>query len=193
MKTYPKTKRKCCKMHNPQPFRNNLAFNGKSGRAEYRRLDNNDSATTKCKNGQNNTVEATIDNRDIVPYNPYLIMRFDRHICIAMVTVKAVIAYLYKYAYKPADSTRAKITYNGNELEAYRSARYISSSEAMRQIFGYRSQERVPAVVLLFVHLEGEQPVVLDEAYSAEIRSIATSSVSNLMGVLWTTFSRPIQ
>ena len=126
--------------------------------------------------------EGTIDNRDIVPYNPYLIMKYDCHIRIDMVTGRAVIAYLYKYAYKPADSTRAKTTYNGNEIEAYRSVRYISSSEAMWQIFGFRSQERVPAVVLLFVHLEGEQPVVLDEADSAENqRSIATSSVSNLM------------
>ena len=98
-----------------------------------------------------------------------------------MVTGKAVIAYLYKYAYKPAGPTRAKITYNGNEIEAYRSVRYISSSNAMWHIFGFRSQELVPAVVLLFVHLQGEQPLVLDEADSAEKqRSIATSSVSNL-------------
>ena len=127
-------------------------------------------------------MEATIDNRDIAPHNPYLIMKCDCRISIAMVTGKAVIAYLYKYAYTPADSTRAKITYNGNEIEAYRSVRYISSSNAMWHIFGFRSQERVPAVVLLFVHLEEEQPVFLDEEDSAEIqRSIATSPVSNLM------------
>ena len=189
MKTDPKTKRNFCKMHYPQPFRISLALNEKSGRAEYRRLDNNDSATIKCKNGENKTVETTIDNRNIVPYNPCLIMKYDCHICIDIVTGRAVIAYLYKYAYKPADSTRAKITYNGNETEAYRSVRYISSSEAMWHIFGFRSQERVPAVVLLFVHLQGEQPVVLDEADSAEIhRSIAASSVSNLMKY----FGRPL-
>ena len=110
-----------------------------------------------------------------------------------LVAGKAVIAYLYKHAYKPADSTGAKITYNGNEIEAYRSVRYFSSSEAMWHIFGFRSQERVPAVVPLFVHLEGEQPAALDEADSAEIqRSIATSSVYiKLDEVLRSTFSRP--
>ncbi|CAN0587917.1 unnamed protein product, partial [Laminaria digitata] len=47
----------------------------------------------------------------------------------------------------------------------------------MWHIFLFRSQERVPTVVLLFVHLEGEQPVVLDEADSTDIqRSIAASS-----------------
>ena len=104
-------------MHYPQPFRSSLALNEKLGRAAYRRLDN-DSAPIKCKNGHNKTVEATIDNRDIVPYYPYLIMKYDCHICIDMVTTKAVIAYIYKYAYKPADSTRAKITYNGNEIRS---------------------------------------------------------------------------
>ena len=99
-----------------------------------------------------------------------------------MVTGKAVIAYLYKHAYKTADSTQAKITYSGNEIEAYRSVCYISSSEAMWQICRFRSQERVPAVVLLFVHLEGEQPVVFDGADSAETqRSMATFSISNLI------------
>ena len=53
-------------MHYPQPFRSSLALNEKSGRAEYRRLGNNDSAAIKCMNGQNQTTEATIDNRDIV-------------------------------------------------------------------------------------------------------------------------------
>ena len=133
-------------------------------------------------------MEATIENRDIVPYNPYLIMKYNCHTCVDMVTGKAVIAYLYKYAYKPADSTRAKVTYNGN-VRAFRSVRYISSSEAMWHIFGFRSQERVPAVVLLFVHLQGEQPVAFDEADFAEKqRSIATSPVSNLMKY----FGRPL-
>ena len=66
MKTDSGTKRKYCKMHYLQPFRSSLALNEKSGRAEYRRLDNEDSATIKCKNGENKTVETTIDNRSIV-------------------------------------------------------------------------------------------------------------------------------
>ena len=123
MKTDSKTKKKYCKMHYPQPFRSRLALNGKSGRAEYRRLDDEDNSTITCKNGENKTVETTTDNRSIVPYNPYLIMKYDCHICVDMVTGRAVIAYLYKYACKPADSTRAKNTYNGNKIEAYRSVR----------------------------------------------------------------------
>ena len=52
----------------------------------------------------------------------------------------------------------------------------------MWQIFVFRSQERVPTVVLLLVHLQGKQPVVLDEADSTEIqRPVVATSVSNLM------------
>ena len=63
-------------------------------------------------------------------------MKYDSHICVDFVTAKAVIAYLYKYAYKRADTITARITYGKDEIEAYRSVRYISSSEAMWHMFG---------------------------------------------------------
>ena len=62
-------------------------------------FNNGDRATIRCKNGENKTVDTDIDNRDIVPYNPYLFMKYDCHICVDLVTAMAVIAYLYKYAY----------------------------------------------------------------------------------------------
>ena len=83
-----------------------------------------------------------------------------------------------------ADSTRAKITYDGNEIEAYRSLRYIiSSSEANVAYFRVQvARTRASWCSPICCAPEGEQPVVLDEADSAEIqRSIATSCVSNLM------------
>ena len=188
MKTNPKTKKKYCQKHYPQPFRTSLHIN-KSGRAEYTRLDNGDKATISCKNGDGKTVDTEIDNRDIVPYNPYLLMKYDSHICFDLVTAKAVIAYLYKYAYKKADSVKARILYGDDEIEAYRSARYISSSEAMWHIFGFHTQDRTPSVNLLYVHLQGEQPVVHDEADQPEERQAkADNAVSDLMRY----FGRPL-
>ena len=58
-------------------------------------------------------------------------MKYDAHICVDLITDRAVIAYLYKYCFKLADYLRARILYNNNEIKAYRSVRYISSSEAM--------------------------------------------------------------
>ena len=131
-------------------FRSSLALNEKSGRAEYRRLDNNDSATIKCKNGQNKTVEATIDNRDIVLSNPYLIMKYDCHICIDMVQVKlSSRTYTNTYISRPILLEQKSRT-TANEIEAYRSVRYISSSEAMWQILG---SGRKNACQLLFSYV----------------------------------------
>jgi len=117
------------------------------------------------------------------------LMKYDSHICVDLVTANAVIAYLYKYAYKKADTITARITHGNDEIEAYRSARYISSSEAMWHMFGFETNRRFPSVNLLYVHHEGEQPVVHDEADEPEKRQAAAdSAVSDLMRY----FGRPI-
>ena len=58
-------------------------------------------------------------------------MKYDCHICVDFVTAKAVVVYLYKYCFKGKDMTKAKILFEGNEIEAYKSFRYLSTSEAM--------------------------------------------------------------
>lgn len=188
MTTCKKTNKKFCSKHYPQPFHDRTTTNASTGRAEYRRLDNGDKATIKQKNGERRTVETDIDNQWIVPYNPFLLMKFDCHICCDLVTAKAVIAYLYKYCFKGRDMARAKILFEGNEIEAYKSIRYISSSEAMWRIFGYAMQYRTPNVILLFVHLQGEHIVVHEEADDdIQRRSKANKKVSELMKY----FARP--
>ncbi|CAM9337287.1 unnamed protein product, partial [Scytosiphon promiscuus] len=163
MTTDKKTNHKYCSKHYPQPFSERYTSDPKTGRAVYKRRDNGDTATIKQKNGESKRVETQIDNRYIVPYNPYLLMKYDCHICCDLVSAKAVVAYIYKYCYKGKDMARARGLYDGNEIEAYKSIRYISSSEAMWRIFGFSMQHRSPTVILLFVHLQGEQIVVHDE------------------------------
>ncbi|CAM9593390.1 unnamed protein product, partial [Ectocarpus fasciculatus] len=185
MTTDKKTNRKTCSKHYPQPFRDAFTTNPKTGRAEYRRLDNRDTATIKQKNGDNKYVETEVDNRYSVPYNPYLLMKYDCHICCDLVTAMAVVAYIYKYCYKGPDLAKARVLYDGNEIEAYKSIRYISSSEAMWRIFGFDMQSRSPNVILLYIHLQGEQVVVHDEDATAEQRrALADSSQSDLMRYL---------
>lgn len=182
MTTDKRTSQKYCFKHYPQPFRDTFTTNSTTGRAEYRRMDNGDTATIKQRNSNNEFVETQIDNRYIVPYNPYLLMKYDCHICVDLVTANAVIAYIYKYCYKGSDMAKARVMYGGDEIEAYRSIRYISSSEAMWRIFGFDMQKRSPNVILLHVHLQGEQVVVHDEDASHEQRrSAANNAVTDLM------------
>ncbi|CAN0567976.1 unnamed protein product, partial [Ectocarpus sp. 12 AP-2014] len=76
-----------------------------------------------------------------------------------------------------------------NEIEVYRSVRYISSSEAMWHMFGFCTSQRFPSVNLLCVHHEGEQTVIHDEADEPEKRQgAADSAISDLMRY----FGRPV-
>lgn len=92
-------------------------------------------------------------------------------------------------AYKLADTVKARILYGDDEIEASRSVRYISASEAMWHIFGFKTQEGTPSASLLFVHVPDEQPAIYDEADDLELRlSNANKAVSDLMKK----FGRPV-
>ena len=69
-----------------------------------------------------------------------------------MVTANAVIAYIYKYCYKGSDMAKARVMYGGDEIEAYRIIRYISSSEAMWRIFGFDMQN-VPRMLFSYMFI----------------------------------------
>ena len=96
MTTCSKTKRKFCSKHFPQPFADTISTNTATGRAEYRRVDNGDKATIKRRNGDGEHVETDVDNRYAVPCNPWLLMKYDCHICVDLVTAQVVVANLYK-------------------------------------------------------------------------------------------------
>lgn len=75
---------------------------------------------------------------------------------------------------------KARILSKGNGIEAYKSIRYSSSSEATWSISA--SSCHIAHVTLLFVHLEGEHVVVHDEADDVDQRRAkANRSDSDLM------------
>ncbi len=54
----------------------------------------------------------TFDNRWVVPYNPYLLLRFDCHINIETVCSVLSVKYLFKYVYKGPDMSLMRMTVN---------------------------------------------------------------------------------
>jgi hypothetical protein len=115
-----------------------------------------------------------LDNRWVVPYNPYLTTKYDCHINVEICSSIAVIKYLFKYVFKGHD--RATIEIRGNnmqgqgqrqvqmqandEIRLYLDARYISASEASWRIFHYRLHDEKPDVIQLCVHLPGQHRVI---------------------------------
>ncbi|KAG7980703.1 hypothetical protein I3843_05G196400 [Carya illinoinensis] len=105
-----------------------------------------------------------LDNRWVVPYNPYLVSKYNCHINVEICcTVKAV-KYLYKYIYKGHDRVAFNIISKENnqqidEIEQFQSGRWITPPEAMWRIYGFTLNEMYPSVYSLHLHLEDQHLV----------------------------------
>lgn len=101
METNRKTGKKYCNKHYPQPFRTTAGVNDKSGRTEYRRRDNGDNPTIRQR-VEGEWKDVPIGNQWIVPYNAYLLLKHNGHICVDAVTAASRVKYLFKYVTKGA-------------------------------------------------------------------------------------------
>ncbi|XP_065680663.1 uncharacterized protein LOC136094575 [Hydra vulgaris] len=102
-------------------------FNGYS---RYRRVDNG--RIVNIKGNQ-------VDNRWVVPYNPWLSKKYQAHINVeACMTIKSV-KYLYKYIYKGHDCANVVINeqVNHDEINTFLNCRYVSAPETLWRILEY--------------------------------------------------------
>ena len=118
---------------------------------------------------------ARLDNRWVVPYNPFLLLKFNAHINVEICSTVSAVKYLYKYVYKGHDRAIVEFKSAGEEAEAagkkkcvdeistYLDARYVSATEACYRIFAYEHHANLPHVLRLALHLENQQPVYFPE------------------------------
>ena len=121
----------------------------------YRRRDNSRAVAKQ---------NALLDNRWVVPYNPFLLLKYNCHInvedCFSIRTVK----YLNKYINKGHDSISIALHLD-DEVNRFVEARYISAPEGAWRIFEFPIAEMSHTVFLLALHLENEQPVTFTEGF----------------------------
>ena len=95
-----------------------------------------------------------LDNRWVVPYNPYLLRTFNCHINVeACGSIKSV-KYLFKYIYKGHDRASVAVregdnadsSGNVNEIKQFRDARWVTPPEAMWRIYGFDLSKNHPPV-----------------------------------------------
>ena len=153
-----------CSKHFPKPFCDTSILNP-NGYSTYRRRDNG--RYIQLRSG------FKITNEWIVPYNPYLSLRYNCHINIEICSSLDAIKYLYKYMYKGADSANIVLSrapegseqhvYNHNEITQYLAARYVSSMEAMWRILQFKMHEFSHRIYRLGIHLPNDEPMIVHE------------------------------
>jgi hypothetical protein len=156
------------------------------GYPEYRRRQDGVTVTKRVANG---TIQ--LDNRWVVPYNPYLLRKYEAHINVELCATVQSILYIFKYVTKGSDRTTAHLgaqnqagspIQNPDEIDRYLSARYIGPHESCWRILEYRTHGQFPPVTALCVHLEAQQEIQFDNDIDPDVLADrAASSRTQLM------------
>ena len=155
---------KTCEKGYPKSFQDKTSTS-ETGHTTYRRRSPTQGGhlTQKTiKDGQ----KVMLGNRWVVPYNPYLLLKYKTHINVEVCTTTASVKYLFKYVLKGQDKISLELVdENGqkNEVKAYEQGRYFDSTMSCHRIFGFWMCYRVPSVAKLQFHLENEQIVLMEE------------------------------
>ena len=150
---------KCSKQF-PKPFQKQTLMDEERSYPVYRRRDPKDGGGCAIKNGK------IIDNRWVVPYNPYLSLRYNCHINVECCISPKAAKYLYKYVTKGPDRAMVSAEVEGedqydkrNEPDDYASMRFYGSMEAAYRLLAFAIANNKPPVQKLRIHLENEQDV----------------------------------
>lgn len=145
-----------CDRRYPRPFNNYTSLQD-DGYPLYRRRNNGISVE---KHG------FIFTNQHVVPYNPYLLQKYDCHINVEIATSITAVKYLYKYIYKGHDRTSLSIERDNHtprdEVKDFLDSRYISACESIWRIFSFPLHSTYPAVTRLHLHLPDMQTVQFD-------------------------------
>jgi hypothetical protein len=141
---------KCSKGY-PKQYQEFTSMDG-SGYPLYRRPND---GRTYVVNGK------PCDNRDLVPYQPYLSVRFHCHINVECAVSIGSIKYVNKYIYKGPARGGLEV-HQKDEVKRWIDGRYIGPPDSAWRIFQFGIHEVVPNVIRLQVHLPNQHMVMFD-------------------------------
>ena len=152
-----------CKRHYPMNFSEHT-YTDEKGKTHYRRRSPTHGGFTHDFHGR------VIDNRCVVPYNPYLLLRYKCHMNVEICASIKACKYLYKYVYKGCDramSAAAPLETNKDEIQQYQDNKSIGACEACWRTYSLPTNSKKPAVMALALHLPNQQSVMYVEGAEA--------------------------
>lgn len=117
-----------------------------------------------------------VDNRWIVPYNPFLSLKYNAHINVEICTSINSVKYLFKYVYKGHDCANIKFSNVNNEdnspfawdeIKWYVDGRYVSAPEGCWRLRKYEMHKQTHHIERLNVHLEDKQSLCFEPGQEA--------------------------
>ena len=102
-----------------------------------------------------------VSNQWVVPYNPWLLSKYESHINVEVCVGSGGIKYVYKYLAKNlGHGDRAMVTVDrSNEPGVYQQFRTIGACEAAWRLFKFEMSRSAPCVERLPVHLHHQHQV----------------------------------
>ncbi|XP_073129028.1 uncharacterized protein [Henckelia pumila] len=113
-----------CKHHYPRSH-SDQTRQGRDGYPMYQRRDNG--IIVEARGCQ-------LNSQWVVPYNPYLLYRYDCHINVEICSGLTAVKYLYKYIYKGHDKISVHVSPSSmepyvDEIKTFQDARWVSAPE----------------------------------------------------------------
>ncbi len=161
---YPCTdneKKECTKGY-PKNFCDHTHIDDR-GYVNYKRPEGNTATTNNGK--------YEIDNRNVVPYCPALLLLLECHCNVEIASSVHIIKYLFKYIHKGPDRAKAAVTDEDesvDEIHDWETFRCITSSEADWRLLEYDISNQYPPVKALPVHLPNEDSIMFEEGKEKE-------------------------
>jgi len=174
--------KKCTKNY-PKQFSKTTHVKESATYVTYRRRAPIDGGREFKKNG------VIFDNRHVVPYNPFLLLKYECHINVEISTSLNTIKYLFKYLFKGDDlmsvrllTTEQKEKHKLDEVARFLDTRFITPDSAGWGLAAFKMHDFSHTVTRLTLHLPGLQRVLhqgtLDSAVTALERNSSTQLTS---------------
>ncbi|XP_030046483.1 uncharacterized protein LOC115461068 [Microcaecilia unicolor] len=143
-----------CSKEFPKSFQNETIQNC-DGYPKYRQRDNGVGTLLHGK---------IINNSWVVPYNPFLLLKYNSHINVEVCASIKSVKYLFKYVYKGHDCANVVITEHKtlqhDEIKTFTDSRYVTAPEAAWRLNAFEMHHQSHTIQRLEVHLPDEQSIV---------------------------------